>query len=148
MKKTFMIVLVIFLAVLTMAFQLFAERGSHGKSWSRPPMSFVNIYRINGSIAAGMKGRVWENVYVTGNVQYRDSISDLEFQAGAVYMLPFKVLFFRFYGGSGLQLSRNEGFQYPYVVLGTDFLFFFSEVIHPLSSGMSPKVRGGFSFHF
>jgi len=87
-------------------------------------------------------------VYATGNLDYRQSVDDLEFQAGAVYMFPVKILIFRLYTGGGYQFSRNEGYQYPYVTVGTNFLFLFSEVIYPMETATDPKYRFGLSFKF
>ena len=142
MKKALIIVIIVTLTILA------AELLAAATHDSRTPGSFINLYKSDGNIAAGLKQQVFRNIYASGNVQYFNSASDLELQAGAVYMLPHKVLFFRLYGGTGLQMSRNKGFQYPYVMLGTDFLFFFSETIYPLKSELGPKFRGGFSFHF
>jgi hypothetical protein len=143
MKKALIIVVIVILTILAAQLSLLGS-----SRYQQAPGTFVNIYKIEDSIAAGLKQQVGRNIYAAGNIEYRDSAGDLEFQGGAIYLLPHKVLFFRLYGGTGLQVSREEGLQYPFVVLGTDFLFFFSEVIHPLSSGMAPKFRGGFSFHF
>ncbi len=96
----------------------------------------------------GTKLRVINNVYATGNLDYRDSTNDLEFQAGAVYLFPPKILIFRLYAGGGYQFSRNEGYQYPYVTVGTNFLFLFSEVIYPWKRGKDPKYRFGLSIKF
>jgi hypothetical protein len=81
-------------------------------------------------------------------MDYVSSASDLEFQTGALYIIPKKILIFQFYGGAGLQFSRNTGYQYPYINLGTRFLFLFSEVIHPLRHGTQPRYRFGLSFSF
>lgn len=142
MKK--ILIIIILFIVLMFATQMILL--AHHQN--RAPASFLNIYKNDGIIAAGLKQHVFNQIYATTNIQYLDSASDLEFQAGAAYLFPYKILFFRLYGGTGLQMSRNEGFQYPYIVMGTDFLIFFSEVIHPLSSHMEPKFRAGFSFHF
>jgi hypothetical protein len=143
MKKAFLILIIITLLMLLTQLTLFA-RHRH----SSRPSSFINLYNIEDHVAAGLKQRVIDNIYGTANIQYRDSESELEFQLGGMYLLPYKVLFFRFYGGSGLQVARNTGFQYPYLVLGTDFFIFFSETIYPLKEKAEPKLRGGFSFRF
>jgi len=142
MKKVLIIIILIVVLMLLTQITLLAHQQHQA------PASFLNLYKNDGTIAAGLKQYVIKRIYATANIQYLDSATDLEFQAGAAYLLPYKILFFRLYGGTGLQMSRNEGFQYPYVMLGTDFLFFFSEVIHPLSPHMEPKFRAGFSFHF
>jgi hypothetical protein len=143
MKKLIFIVLILLLFLLLTGASVFARHDD-----LRPPSSFINLYRIDHKIAAGLKQHVLTHIYATGNLEYRSEASDLELQFGTVYLLPQKILFFRLYGGTGLQFSRNEGYQYPYLVLGTHFLFFFSEVIHPWHGKMEPKFRGGFSFHF
>jgi len=96
----------------------------------------------------GTKVLVTKKVYATGNIDYRDSTKDLEFQGGAVYLFPPKILIFKLYAGGGLQFSRNEGFQYPYISVGTNFLFLFSEILYPMKSGLEPKYRAGFSVKF
>jgi len=96
----------------------------------------------------GTKFRIANNVYATGNIDYRDSTKDLEFQAGTVYLFPAKILIFKLYTGGGYQFSRNEGFQYPYISVGTNFLFLFSEIIYPMKSGLDPKYRAGFNIKF
>ncbi len=96
----------------------------------------------------GYKHHISGNLYATANVDYRNSTKDLEFQVGAVYFIPKKILIFRLYGGGGYQFSRNTGYQYPYVSIGTNFLFLYSEIIHPLRGGMDPQGRFGFCFKF
>lgn len=96
----------------------------------------------------GLKLRLFSNVYATGNLDYRDSTNDLEFQTGAVYLIPRKIIIFRLYAGGGYQFSRNEGYQYPYLTVGTNFIFLFSEAIYPMESGLDPKYRFGLSFKF
>ncbi|UCC38938.1 MAG: hypothetical protein JSV96_14160 [Candidatus Aminicenantes bacterium] len=96
----------------------------------------------------GYKHYLFDNLYATGNLDYRSSTKDLEFQVGAAYFIPRKILIFRFYGGAGYQFSRNKGYQYPYVSIGTNFLFLFTEIIHPLRSDMDSKGRFGFCVKF
>jgi hypothetical protein len=81
-------------------------------------------------------------------MDYVSSETDLLFQAGAAYVLPRKILVFRLYGGGGIEISRNHGFMYPYVVAGTKFLFLYGEIVHPLQSHSTPNYRFGFSFSF
>jgi hypothetical protein len=145
MKKAFIIILI---AVTTILAVWVAALGYSGAPRTWTPGSFINLYAIDGHIAAGLKERLFGRFYAQANVQYQETSADLEMQAGLSYLLPVKVLFFRFYGGTGFQFSRNRGYQYPYLSMGTDFLFFFSEVIYPMRTGLSPQVRGGFSFHF
>jgi hypothetical protein len=143
MKKRFLTLLSGILIILFSANGILAEphRNYPDKnylhfSWFLKPTSF------------GLKARLLGHVYATGNLDYRQAVDDLEFQAGAVYMFPVKILIFRLYTGGGYQFSRNEGYQYPYVTVGTDFLFFFSEAIYPMETAADPKYRFGLSFKF
>jgi len=143
MKK---ILLISHLTILII-FLLSASGYAEEKKYLAPNHFLTFSFFIN-PVNIGYKHRVSDNIYATANLDYRSSINDLEFQAGAVYLIPRKILIFTLYGGGGLQASRNEGFQYPYVTIGTNFLFLFTEIIHPLESGMEPDYRFGFSFKF
>jgi hypothetical protein len=110
--------------------------------------SYVTFSFFIQPYSFGYKHSIYRNVYLTGNLDYERSDADLLFQAGAVYMIPRKVLFFRLYGGGGLEFSRNRGVMYPYVVVGTNFLFLFAEIFHPLEKEKTPGYRFGFSFAF
>jgi|GEM_PF-1545199 len=107
---------------------------------------FFSLYKVDDAFAVGLKGRIVNNLYGAGNIEYHHTNRDLELRAGTVCLLPKEILFFHFYGGIGMQFSRNEGYQYPYLVLGTNFLFLFSEVIHPLEKEAEPRCRWGFNF--
>jgi hypothetical protein len=113
-----------------------------------PPDNFVTFSFFIHPVSLGYKHRLTGNMFLTGNVDYVSSEADLLFQVGAAYMLPRKILFFRLYGGGGIEMSRNHGYMYPYVVAGTKFLFFYAEIIHPLQSHSVPNYRFGFSFTF
>jgi len=113
-----------------------------------PPGHFLTFSFFINPVNIGYKHRLFDNVYAATNLDYRRSKTDLELQAGAVYLIPRKILIFTFYGGGGIQFSRNEGYQYPYVTVGTNFLFLFTEIIHPLERKTEPKYRFGFSFKF
>lgn len=113
-----------------------------------PAQNYLNFSWFLKPTSLGLKARLFSNVYATGNMDYRESVDDLEFQAGAVYMFPAKILIFRLYAGGGYQFSRNDGYQYPYVTVGTNFLFLFSEVIYPMEAATDPKYRFGLSIKF
>lgn len=113
-----------------------------------PSRNYLNFSWFLKPSSFGLKARLFSTVYATGNLDYRESVDDLEFQAGAVYMIPKKILIFRLYAGGGYQFSRNEGFQYPYVTVGTQFLFLFSEVTYPMETASNPKYRFGLSIKF
>lgn len=124
------------------------------------PETFINIYHIERQTSFGLKQNIWNNMYTIGNFEYRSTDTDLLFQGGAVYILPQKfvllringddVLSFNLYllGGGGLQFSRNKGYHYPYLLLGINYLLFFSESVYPLSESGEPYYRSGFSFYF
>ncbi len=143
MKKRFLSFLIGILIILFSASGILAE--SHR---NYPDKNYLNVSWFFKPTSFGLKARLFGNVYATGNLDYRQSVDDLEFQAGAVYMFPMKILIFRFYTGGGYQFSRNEGYQYPYVTIGTNFLFLFSEVIYPMETAADQKYRFGLSFKF
>jgi hypothetical protein len=123
--------------------EIFAESYSDS-----PSKNYLTFSWFFNPASLGTKLRIANNVYATGNIDYRKSNRDFEIQAGAVYLFPPKILIFRLYAGGGYQFSRNVGVQYPYISVGTNFLFLFSEVIYPMRSGLDPKYRAGFSFKF
>lgn len=144
MKKLFSISMLGVLIILISTSGLFARSNYRDPA----PRNFITFSWFLKPASLGLKHRLFSNVYAAGNLDYRDSTNDLEFQAGAVYLIPRKIIIFRLYAGGGYQFSRNEGYQYPYVTVGTNFIFLFSEVIYPMESGMDPKYRFGLSFKF
>ncbi len=112
------------------------------------PDNYVTFSFFIHPVSVGYKHRVTGNVFLTGNMDYVNSDADLLFQAGAAYMIPRKILFFRLYGGGGLEMSRNRGVMYPYVGVGTKFWFLYAEINHPLEKERTPTYRFGFSFSF
>ncbi len=143
MRKLILIVILTILIISISSSEIFAK--SYHDSSLKNYLTFSWFF---SPASLGTKLRIANNVYATGNIDYRKSTRDFEIQAGAVYLFPPKILIFKFYTGGGYQFSRNEGVQYPYVSVGTNFLFFFSEVIYPMRSGLDPKYRVGFSFKF
>ena len=143
MKKTLMIsLLVLFFFFLTMAETQASSERCSSKS------SYLSLSLFHHPKGFGLKQRIFQNVYVSGQLEYLSSVNDLEIQTGALYMIPRKFFIFQFYGGAGLQFSRNTGYQYPYLNLGTRFLFLFTEVTHPLQRQATPNYRFGLSFSF
>jgi len=137
------------ISILMILIILISTSGIFAKSYrNSSPKNYLTFSWFFKPASLGYKFRVINNVYATGNLDYRDSIDDIEFQAGAVYLFPPKILIFRLYAGGGYQFSRNEGYQYPYVAVGTNFLFLFSEVIYPMETSMDPKYRFGLSIKF
>jgi hypothetical protein len=115
----------------------------------KPTENYLNLSLfIFYPCSIGYKHLVVGNMYFTGNLDYVSDESDLLFQTGAAFMVPHKFLFFRIYGGGGIEFSRNHGYMYPYVMAGTNFWIFYTEIVHPLRSNESPGYRLGFSFSF
>ena len=119
-----------------------------GQRSYHPPNNFVTFSFFINPASVGYQHRLSGNLFLTGNMDYVSSDSDLLFRAGAAYMLPRKILIFRPYGGGGIEMSRNHGYMYPYAMVGTKFLFLYAEVVHPLQSHSTPCYRFGFSFSF
>jgi len=143
MRKLFLISILMVLIISIGSTEILAN--SPRDSSSKNYLTFSWFFK---PASLGTKLRIANNVYATGNIDHRDSTKDLEFQAGAVYLFPPKILIFKLYAGGGYQFSRNEGFQYPYISVGTNFLFLFSEILYPMKSGLDPRYRAGFSIKF
>jgi len=146
MKKYTIMGLMVLIVFAFCASETFAD---HRRSRSyRSQDNFVTFSFFINPLSLGYKHRLSGNVFLTGNMDYVSSESDLLFQAGAAYVLPRKILFFRLYGGGGIEMSRNHGYLYPYVVAGTKFLFLYAEIVHPMQNHSTPNYRFGFSFTF
>ncbi|UCE39905.1 MAG: hypothetical protein JSV17_10495 [Candidatus Aminicenantes bacterium] len=94
----------------------------------------------------GYKHHLGQNFFFVADLDYEKK--DLRFRAGAAYFFPLKLLIFRFYSGGGFQYSRNEGYDYPYLTIGTRFLICYFEIIHPWEKKHKPEFRVGLSFGF
>lgn len=143
MKKLLMAIILIILMMLITTSSVFAKSRTY-----HPAQNYLTFSWFLRPASLGLKHHLFKNVYATGNMDYQSSINDLEFQVGAVYMFPIKIIIFKLYSGGGVQLSRNEGYQYPYATVGTNFWFLFSDVVYPLDSGRSNKYRFGLSIKF
>jgi hypothetical protein len=144
MKKYLIIVLSGFCLLAFCVSDAFA----HGKRFHSPEHYLNLSLFVFHPASLGYKHLLAQNIYLTGNLDYIRSEEDLLFQAGAAYMIPAKILFFRFYGGGGMEFSRNRGYLYPYVMAGTNFWFLFTEAAYPLRSNEEPLYRFGFSISF
>ena len=113
-----------------------------------PADNYVTFSFVIHPVSVGYKRQVAPCFFFTGNVDYEGSDGDLYFQAGGVYMLPHKFWIFRLYGGGGWQFSRNYGYQFPYLTLGSRVWIFSWEVVYPLERGEDPGYRFGFSIAF
>jgi len=136
-----------FLVILIIAFSA-TDTFARGKKFKASDHYLNLSLFIFYPASIGYKHLVSRNVYLTGNLDYVDGDKDLLFQTGAAYMIPRKILFLRVYGGGGLEFSRNHGYLYPYVMIGSNFWILFAESVHPLQSRESPRHRFGFSFSF
>jgi len=143
MKKITLTIMLVALVIFFSASGVLAE-----SSRRHNPENFLNISFFINPFGIGCMHHVSDNFYATGHMDYRSSTSDLEFQAGAAYLIPKKIFIFRFYGGAGFQLSRNDGYQYPYLSVGSKFWVLLWEIIHPLKSHEKPQYRFGFSLKF
>jgi hypothetical protein len=127
---------------------IFVLVGSIVSAKDRAPKGYLNFSFFINPLDIGYQHRLVDNLYGTANLDYQGSDSDLKLRTGGVYLIPRKIIIFRFYGGGGFQYSRNQGYQYPYLTVGTRFLFLFSEIIHPLENQAQPEYRLGFSVKF
>lgn len=114
----------------------------------RRDANYLNVSFLINPAGIGYMHHFGKNFYFLGNLDYRHEYSDLEFRAGGAYLFPVKILIFRFYSGAGMQFSRNDGYQYPFVMIGTKFLFLYTEMYHPMEKGLSPEYRAGISIKF
>lgn len=115
---------------------------------NQPADNYVTFSFVINPISVGYKRQVARSFYFTGNVDYEGSQGDLYFQGGGAYMLPHKFWIFWLYGGGGWQFSRNHGYQFPYLTLGTRVWILSWEVIYPLERHEDPGYRFGFSIAF
>lgn len=138
MKNFRMAIIAGVLVALIITPSLFAEKKSS--------KNYLTISFFINPFHAGYKHMIKENIYAVGNIDYIRAESDLQFQFGAVYMLPKKIWFFRMYGGGGFQFSRNQEYQFPYLSLGSSVWIFFWEINHPLRARTSPDYRFGLVF--
>ncbi len=110
------------------------------------PAAFLNIYRYEKRWAPGLKIRLYQDrFYLTGNLEYSYRNWDLNAQFGIVYFLNSSASWFSFYGGGGAHFSNKNGYQYPYLLVGTDFLFLFYELVYPWAEEEAPPHRFGLS---
>lgn len=124
------------------------EDGLAGPNKNQPADNYLTFSFVINPTSVGYKRQVARNFYFTGNVDYEGSDGDLFFQAGTAYMIPRKFWIFWLYGGGGWQFSRNHGYQFPYMMLGTRVWILTWEVVYPLQRGEDPGYRFGFSIAF
>lgn len=112
------------------------------------PNHYLTFSFVIHPASVGYKHRVSNSTYLTANLDYADDRNDITFQVGAGYIIPRKFWIFWFYGGSGLQFSRNRAYEHPYITLGTRFWVLYSEVVYPVQIGADTGFRFGFSVTF
>lgn len=148
MSRILRIVLLLIIAVLLLLGCAATVFGSQGDDKN----TFVNLYKVDynsfDSISIGLKEKLWGNIYGSLNLEPYGTNDDLKVQGGIIYLFPRNVLFFKFYGGIGAETLRDNGFNYDYILLGTHFLYFFSEMIYPWKNGVAPFYRYGLSFNY
>lgn len=138
-KLCFSLILVLWLVI-------FLNAMAYAHEMSSAPQGIVEIYKFDDRIAAGYKHHLANRFYLTTNIEYHEGIEDLKLQLGTVYLLPHKVLFCDLYGGGGIQISRSDDYEYPYLTVGARFIFFFYEMIYPWEDEVEPLHRAGLSF--
>lgn len=110
--------------------------------------NYLTFSFVINPVSVGYKRQVARNFYFTGNVDYVNADGDLYIQGGGAYMIPRKFWIFWFYGGGGWQFSRNHGYQFPYMTLGTRVWILSWEVVYPIQRGEETGYRFGFSIAF
>lgn len=144
MKKRLMVGILGTVILVSGAGSVFA----HEKLY-RPPENLLNLSLfVFYPASVGYKHLIARNTYLTANLDCIKSEDDLRFQAGAAYMIPAKILFFRFYGGGGVEAYRNSSHVRPYVLAGIRFWILFTELGYPLESHAKSFARLGFSIPF
>ncbi|NLY89977.1 MAG: hypothetical protein GX081_00010 [Firmicutes bacterium] len=123
---------------------------SAGKNWDQDDytIGFLQLYKTENNVASGLKFRLWRDLYAGTNIEYYSSNRDTKLHLTGIYLLPHEFLFIKFYCGAGYRFSRKNIDEYPYLILGTHFGIFFSEVLYPWVDEAGPKTRFGLSFKF
>lgn len=114
----------------------------------KTPEHYVTFSFFIHPCSIGYKHLVLRNLYLTGNLDYCSSDEELLLQTGAAYMIPRKIIIFRFFGGGGIEFSRNNGYMHPYVMVGTKLWIIHFDIVHPLRQNREPGYRFGFIFSF
>lgn len=110
------------------------------------PENILNIYKSeNEYISVGIKHYFKEGIYFGGNLEYRDN-SGIDLELNSVYMIP-DIFIWDVYGGGGITGNIKNQSLDPYLLLGNEFIFLFSEVKYYLSD-TEVEYRSGFKFEF
>ncbi|AGB42451.1 hypothetical protein Halha_2577 [Halobacteroides halobius DSM 5150] len=110
------------------------------------PANILNLYKTGDKYpSVGIKHHLEKGIYLGGNLEYQQS-DGAELELSSVYMIP-DVFIFDFYGGGGLKVNIKNKDLDPYLLLGNQFIFLFSEVKYYLSEDQV-ESRAGFKFKF
>ncbi|HHT49261.1 MAG TPA: hypothetical protein GXZ98_08225 [Firmicutes bacterium] len=148
MKKHTRIPLLFLVVFLFLVLTPASVSASENKSQAKETSGFLQLYKTENNLASGLKLRLWRNLHTGANIEYYASNRDTKLHLTGIYLLPHEFIFFRFYGGAGYQFSRKKDGEFPYLVLGSHYVFLFSEVLYPWKDEAAPLVRFGFSFDF
>lgn len=113
-----------------------------------PHLMALDWYRMGKDYGLGLKYQILTDLFATSNCEYNRYRDDLYFSLGAIYRIPKQVILWHFYIGGEYTFSRNIASGYPYVLIGTDFLFFFAESKYSLTPEAGPVYRSGLRFYF
>ncbi len=108
----------------------------------------VDWYKYQHNHAFGLKFQMIPDYYATFNCEFENMENDLLLSVGAQYRIPKEIILWHFYLGGEYTFSRNDLSGTPYIIFGTDFLFFFGETKLPLTQIGNPESRGGFRINF
>ena len=143
MRKYLIIIFIWFLLV-----GIFTINGMAHSRKSVNPDNYFSLSFFISPFSVGLKHQLTKSIYLTGNMDYIGHDQNLVFQGGLAYIIPHKILIFRFYGGGGIEYSRNDYQAAPYVMLGTKLWILHFDIIHLLRRGATPGYRLGFMFTF
>jgi len=138
--------IIIFLWLLLVG--IFAIDGmAHSKKTNNPD-NYLSFSFFITPLSVGLKHQLSKSIFLTGNMDYIGHDQNLIFQGGLAYMIPRKIWIFRFYGGGGIEYSRNDYQTAPYVMVGTKLWIVHFDIVHLLWRGTTPAYRLGFMFSF
>ncbi|AZR72058.1 hypothetical protein BBF96_00815 [Anoxybacter fermentans] len=118
------------------------------REYHEPHRFAFDLYKYFNIKAFGLKYQMITDYFATFNCEFDNINNDLLLSFGNLYRIPRKYIIWHFYLGGECTFSRNNQNFNPYVLFGTDFLFFFSETKLPLTETGKAIYRGGFRFYF
>lgn len=108
----------------------------------------LDLYKYYGNPALGLKFQTSQDVFTTLNFEFDGYRDDLLMSVGGFYRIPKQVILWHFYVGGEYSFTPETLRGCPYVLVGTDFLIFFSEAKYPILSNTGSVYRGGLRFYF